>query len=92
MNIQPQPEPVKSGSFHYGYLIAVVSVITVVGALGFARFAYTMIYPNMMAGLGVGNTEMGLLASSNFFGYLIFSLAGGILASRFGPRVVIAVS
>jgi sugar phosphate permease len=92
MNIQPQPEPVRSGSFHYGYLIAAVSVITVVGALGFARFAYTMIYPNMMTGLGVGNTEMGLLASSNFFGYLIFSLAGGILASRYGPRVVIAVS
>jgi sugar phosphate permease len=94
MNIQPQPKPVKPYSlrFHYGYLIAVVSVITVVGALGFARFAYTMIYSNMMEGLGVGNTEMGLLATSNFFGYLIFSLAGGILASRFGPRAVIAVS
>lgn len=92
MSIKPQPESVQQPGFHYGYLIAVVSVITVVGALGFARFAYTMIYPNMMVGLGVGNTEMGLLASSNFFGYLIFSLAGGILASRYGPRVVIAIS
>lgn len=87
-----QPQTVSKKPLHYGYIIAAVAVLTVAGALGFSRFAYTVIYPNMMDGLGVGNTEMGLLASSNFFGYLIFSLVGGILASKYGPRHVIALS
>ncbi|MDZ4165308.1 MAG: MFS transporter [Smithellaceae bacterium] len=77
---------------HYGYIVAAMSVMVVLGSLGLGRFSFTMIYPNMMEGLGVGNTEMGLLASINFFGYLIFSLAGGIMASKYGPRVIISFS
>ncbi len=77
---------------HYGYVVAAISILVVFGSLGLGRFSFTMIYPNMMAGLQLGNTEMGLLASVNFLGYLIFSLAGGILASRYGPRLIISLS
>lgn len=82
----------KGRRSHYGYVIAAVSVVVVMGALGFGRFSFTVIYPGMMAGLGVGNTEMGLLASVNFLGYLLFSFIGGLLASRYGPRAVISFS
>lgn len=78
--------------FHYGYVVAAVSILVVLGSLGLGRFSFTMIYPNMMEGLRLGNTEMGFLASINFLGYMIFSLAGGIMASRYGPRLIISLS
>jgi len=77
---------------HYGYIIISIGTIIVVGSLGFARFGYTMILPVMQRSLELSSTEMGLLATGNLTGYLIFSLLGGILASRYGPKVVITCS
>lgn len=77
---------------HYGYIVAAVSILVVLGSLGLGRFSFTMIYPNMMEGLRLSNTEMGFIASINFLGYMVFSLAGGILASRYGPRLIISLS
>lgn len=77
---------------HYSLVILLMGVLVVMGALGFARFGYTMILPSMRQGLGLSNTQMGLLATGNFVGYLVFALLGGFLASRFGPRLVITLS
>ncbi len=81
----------KSG-IHYGYVIISVGTIIVVGSLGFARFGYTMILPVMQRSLDLSSTEMGLLATGNLIGYLMFSFLGGILASRYGPKLVITCS
>lgn len=77
---------------HYGYVILLIGFLTVTGALGFARFGYTTILPSMKAGLGLGNAEMGMLATGNLAGYMLFSLVSGFLASKYGPRVVIVFS
>jgi sugar phosphate permease len=77
---------------HYGYVIISLGTLIVVGALGFGRFGYTMIFPVMQHGLRLNYTEMGLLATGNFIGYLFFSFMGGILASRYGPKLVITYS
>jgi sugar phosphate permease len=69
-----------------------VSMLTVLGALGLARFGYTMILPDMQVALGLSNTQTGVLATGNFVGYLALALVGGIVASRYGPRRVIAIS
>lgn len=45
---------------HYGWVIMVVSMLTVLGALGFARFGYTMILPDMQAALGFVTLFFGL--------------------------------
>ena len=45
----------------------------------------------MQAALGLDNTEAGGLATANLAGYLALSVAGGVLAVRYGPRAVIAV-
>ncbi|MFQ6117062.1 MAG: MFS transporter, partial [Candidatus Bipolaricaulia bacterium] len=82
----------RSARFHYGLIILLMSVLVVMGALGFARFGYTMILPSMKEGLRLSYTQMGLLATGNFLGYLIFALVGGFLASRFGPRLIISSS
>ncbi len=74
---------------HYGWVILVMGTLVVFGALGLARFGYSMVLPSMQAGLQFSTAEAGFLATVNLIGYLALSLIGGALASRFGPRVVI---
>jgi sugar phosphate permease len=76
----------------YGWVILFMSVVTVLGCLGFARFGYTMILPQMKEGLNLTKTQAGNLATGNFVGYLILAIVGGFLAARYGPRVVIGLS
>lgn len=76
---------------HYGWVIIAVGTLVVFAALGLARFSYALLLPPMQAGLGMDNTQAGVLATANLAGYLALSLIGGAMASRFGPRVVIAV-
>ena len=58
--------------FHYGFVILLLGILTTTGAVGFARYGYTTILPSMMEGLGLDNTGMGLMASGNLAGYMIF--------------------
>lgn len=81
----------KSRGVHYGWIIAIMSVVTVLGALGFGRFGYTMILPSMKEGLMLSDAQAGDLATGNMIGYLILAITGGFLASRFGPRIIITV-
>lgn len=76
---------------HYGWIIVGVGVLVKMAGLGFGRFAYPMLLPSMRESLGFNYIEMGLLSGSIMLGYLLFSLIGGMLATRFGPkRIVIA--
>lgn len=69
-----------------------MGLLTTVGAHGFGRFAYSMINPSMIDGLGLSYTQVGNLATANFIGYLALAIVGGFLAARLGPRIVISVS
>ncbi|MFZ3136815.1 MAG: MFS transporter [Thermodesulfovibrionales bacterium] len=82
---------IKASPFHYAWLILAVGTLVVFGALGLARFGYTMVLPAMQQGLGLSNTHAGALATVNLIGYLVLSVLGGALAARYGPRVVITV-
>lgn len=84
-------KPVKPLQFHYAWLILTVGTLVVFGALGLARFGYTMVLPAMQKGLGLNNTHAGVLATVNLIGYLVLSVLGGALAARYGPRIVITV-
>jgi nitrate/nitrite transporter NarK len=46
----------------------------------------------MMEQLGLSRVQSGDLAAANMIGYLSLALASGMLASRYGPRVVVGVS
>ncbi|MDD3652756.1 MAG: MFS transporter [Desulfotomaculaceae bacterium] len=92
---KPRKDAVVKSSrtgFHYSYVILVVGIFTVLGALGLARFGYTSILPAMKTSLLLNNTQGGALATANLVGYTAFSLIGGFLAARFGPRLIIGVS
>jgi MFS family permease len=84
-------KPVKASPFHYAWLILAAGTLVVFGALGLARFGYTMVLPAMQQGLGLSNTQAGALATVNLIGYLVLSVLGGALAARYGPRIVITV-
>jgi len=77
---------------HYGWVIAGVGVLVKMAGLGFGRFAYPMLIPNMRGSLGFNYIEMGLLSGAIMLGYLIFSLIGGMLATRFGPKRIVVSS
>jgi MFS family permease len=76
---------------HYAWIVLVVATLVVFGALGLARFGYTVVLPAMQAGLGMDNTQAGALASANLVGYLAWSAIGGALAARYGSRRVIFI-
>lgn len=75
---------------HYGWIVLGMGTLVVFGSLGLGRFAYSVVLPSMQSGLHMDNTQAGALATANLAGYLAFCVIGGALASRFGPRLVIA--
>ena len=49
-----------------------ICIVAITGGLG--RFAYTPIIPYMQSSLSLTSTDIGLIASSNYFGYLVGSI------------------
>jgi sugar phosphate permease len=75
---------------HHGWIVLLIGTLVVFASLGLARFGYSVVLPAMQEGLALDNTQAGGLATANLVGYLALSAIGGALASRLGPRVVIA--
>lgn len=75
---------------HYAWVIVAIGTLVVFGSLGLARFGYTVVLPPMQVGLGMDNTQAGMLATANLAGYLLMSVLGGAIASRYGPRLVVS--
>lgn len=76
---------------HYAWIVLAMGTMVVFGALGLARFGYSVVLPSMQEGLKLSNTQAGMLATANLIGYLVLSAIGGALAAQYGPRVVIAL-
>lgn len=82
----------KSGKLHYGWVVIFMGMLTTIAAHGFGRMAYTLLLPAMKDGLQFDYTQLGLLGTGNFVGYLTMAIVGGFLAARFGTRIVIALA
>jgi len=76
-------------AIHYGWVIVGVGVLVKMAGLGFGRFAYPMLLPSMRESLDFNYIQMGLLSGGILLGYLLFSLIGGVLATRFGPKRIV---
>jgi sugar phosphate permease len=77
------------GKLHYGWIVIFMGLLTTIAAHGFGRMSYTIILPAMKDGLQFNYTQLGLLGTGNFIGYLTMAIIGGFLAARFGTRIVI---
>ena len=82
----------EQNRFHYGWIVIFMGFVTTVAAHGFGRMAYTTILPAMRDGLGFNYTQLGLLGTGNFVGYLTMAIIGGFLAAKFGTRIVISLA
>lgn len=83
--------PGHPGRLHYGWIILAVSTLSTMAALGLARLGYSIILPSMQDGLGLNNTDAGILATANLTGYVVLAIIGGMLASHLGPRTVVTI-
>ena len=80
------------GKLHYGWIVIFMGLLTTIAAHGFGRMSYTIILPAMKDGLQFNYTQLGLLGTGNFIGYLTMAIIGGFLAARFGTRIVITLA
>jgi sugar phosphate permease len=85
-------DPKERSHIHYGWIVIAMGTLTAIGAHGFGRMAYTLILPSMKDGLHFTYTQLGLLGTGNFIGYLSLAILGGFLASRYGSRIVITLA
>ena len=56
------------------FSLVLTGVASLTIAIGIGRFSYTPILPFMLSEIGLSKTHGGLIASANYFGYLIGSL------------------
>lgn len=77
---------------YYRWLIVGVGVLVKMTALGFGRFAYSLLLPYMRGSLGFNYIQMGLLSGGILLGYLLFSFVSGLLTTRFGSKKVVIAS
>ncbi len=75
----------------YRWVVVTMAFLSVFAVIGFGRFGYSAILPSMQKALGLSGAEAGSLASWNSVGYTIMALVGGILASRFGARIIVSI-
>jgi predicted MFS family arabinose efflux permease len=67
-------------------VLALGGLIAMAAAVGIGRFIYTPILPPMAEGLELTKGEAGLIASSNFVGYLAGALAAASASKLARPR------
>jgi len=77
---------------HYGWHIVWSGLLCIFACLGLGRFALGMLLPAMGESLHLSYSQMGLIGTVNFIGYLVSVLACGPLAEKFGYRRVIVTA
>lgn len=77
---------------HYAWIIAGTGTLVLILSHGFGRMSYSIILGSMKDGLALTYTQIGLIGTGNFIGYLGLAVIGGFLAARFGVRKVLFIS
>lgn len=72
--------------------IIIAGICSTLIAIGFGRFIYTPILPNMQNDLNLGSTTMGIISSYNYFGYLVGSIIPIIWKFRNFKNIIVVSS
>ncbi len=86
--------PAKSSqsAIHYGWFIMVTGTLCLFASLGLGRFSLGVLLPSMGRDLQLSYSQMGLIGTLNFCGYLLAVLLCGKMTKRFGARRLIAAA
>lgn len=82
-------EVINKTKSSYRWFIVLAGIAGLFASLGLGRFSLGMMLPAMGEALSLTYSQMGLISTVNFCGYLMAVLLCGILTARFGARVVI---
>lgn len=90
----PADSSAKNGfsAIHYGWYIMVTGTLCLFASLGLGRFSLGVLLPSMGRDLQLSYSQMGLIGTLNFIGYLIAVLLCGRLTRRFGARRLIGTA
>jgi len=79
----------KIRTVHYGWYVVAAGTLCIFASLGFGRFALGMLLPAMAESLHLTYSQMGLISTSNFIGYLVAVLLCGHISTKTGSRLLI---
>jgi MFS family permease len=80
-----------SNKNHYGLVIALSGMAVIFACLGLGRFSLGMLLPSMGISLNLSYSQMGLIGTGNFLGYMIAVALAGMIARGKGARWTISV-
>ncbi len=83
---------IRQKTSSYRWIIVLAGIAGLFASLGLGRFSLGMMLPSMGEALSLSYSQMGLIGTVNFCGYLLAVLFCGILTTRFGARVIISVA
>ncbi len=71
---------------HYGWIIVLTGAAVLFACLGLGRFSLGMLLPSMSHSLGMNYSQMGLVGTGNFVGYMLSVVLAGVVAKAIGAR------
>lgn len=83
--------PESKISYHYGWVIVFTGTAVLFSCLGLGRFALGMLLPSMGASLDLSYSQMGLISTGNFAGYMVSVFLAGLIARAIGARITISL-
>ncbi len=76
---------------HYGWIIVLTGTAVLFACLGLGRFSLGMLLPSMGISLNLSYSQMGLIGTGNFVGYMVAVILAGIIARSIGARWTISL-
>jgi MFS family permease len=77
---------------HKGWFILGITLLNLFACLGLGRFSLGTILPFMKEGLSMSYTEVGIIASAVFLGYLVGAISVGYFGQRFTAKRAIILA
>ena len=81
----------ENNNVHYGWIIALTGMAVLFSCLGLGRFSLGMLLPSMGISLNLNYSQMGLIGTGNFVGYMISVVLAGMIARGIGARWTISI-
>ncbi|MBT8352705.1 MAG: YbfB/YjiJ family MFS transporter, partial [Deltaproteobacteria bacterium] len=81
----------ENNKAHYGWVIAFTGMFVLFSCLGLGRFSLGMLLPSMGISLNLNYSQMGLIGTGNFVGYMISVFLAGMIARGLGARWTISI-
>lgn len=81
----------ETSKMHYGWVIALTGMAVLFACLGLGRFSLGMLLPSMGISLNLNYSQMGLIGTGNFVGYMLSVVLAGMVAKTIGARWTISL-